>query len=334
MNRRPFRRVPYAGASISANMIKPLRTAILLLGGVAALWLATRPACAQPPPLPPGVTPPSTEPPIVEELAPPVIINGKRADELNDDELTEFLQEKIRTIYVEDGQVQLIRVAPSYPLSIIFEEPVVSVLVGDTSAINVETLNPRTLVLKPLVRKGDIPLQVFFAGNKIRVFHVFITETFLDGETAIRVAGFGKNSPMRSLGWLQGGSGSSKLDIRTITQIIRNYDTLAAEKAINSRIVKRTEIFRHSKVTSFTTYYLYQFASGPAAVSFAYANPYPYPVRYDESRLRIAIGNVRYLPDYVSLHRTTLGPGQTTTGFAVIAKPAFSFKQPFELIWK
>lgn len=292
-----------------------------------------------PPPLPPGTEYQGTGQPqqmvVVEELAPPVIINGKRADELTDDERREFLESKILDINHEDGEVQLIHIAPGYPITISFQEPVQNMLLADSSLISVQNLNEKTLVLRAQAREGDTSLQVFFHGNKLRVYHIFVQENMGTAETAIRVASFG------AAGWNARGGGSmgwmsphGMLDVRSISQIIRNYDALMGERAINSRMVRRTPLFRTSQITAFTTYYIYQFASGPAAVSFAYTNPYPYAIRYDESRLRIAIGNVRYIPDYVSFHKNILSPGESTTGFAVVGRPAFRFDQPFDLVWK
>jgi hypothetical protein len=313
--------------------------ALAAMSAPAVMFAAPSPQSVNPPPLFP--TNPAYAPEqkvVIEELAPPLIIKGKYADELSDDEKKEFLQEKIKTIYQEDGQVELLRVAPGYPLTLSFEDSIGNVVVGDTSLVNVSNLNDRTLLLSALIREGDTTMQVFFPGNKLRIYHIFIADNFLTGETAIRVAAFGDAGPnggataQQTAGWL--GNSKDKLDIRSITQIIRNYDALVQEGAVDSRMVKRFEIFRKSGITSFTTYYIYKFSSDPAVVTFAYENPFPYPIRYDESRLRLAIGNVRYVPDYVSIHKNVLAPGERTTGFAVLSHPAFRFDQPFELVWK
>lgn len=314
--------------------MKTIKTLILFLVLTSSLLIA------QPPPTSfsdeePSLTKDPSKAVIIEQAAPPVIINGKPADMMTDDEKKDFLQKKIRTINQEEGQVELLRAAPGYPLTVTFEESVKSVVVGDPTMLKVETLNPKTLVFTAAVREGDTSVQVFFSENRIRVFHVFVPQNFLDGETTVKVEAFqdtpGAEGGSMNVGYVSRGE---DLDIRTITQIIRNYDALIGEKAIDSKVVKRSEVFRTSNITSFTTYYIYRFAGGPAAISFSYKNPFTYPVRYDESRLRIAIGNVRYVPDYVSLHRTTLAPGEVVTGFAVITKPVFTFDQPFELIWK
>ncbi|MFH1066316.1 MAG: hypothetical protein V1746_00190 [bacterium] len=307
---------------------------------VAAVGFSPLVLAQSPPPLPDdyGNQGGGATPTVVEEPPPPVRIKGKDANTLSDDEKREFLQEKIRTIYHEDGQVELLRVAPGYPLTLSFSESIGTVTIGDSGAFAVEKVGDdktsRLLLIKALKREGDTPLQVFFSGDKLRVYHLFIVKDFVEGETAVRVVSFGRGGGGGGSGMDFGWGARGKLDVRTITQVIRNYDALAQEKAIDSRMVKRDEVFRDSKITSFTTYYIYRFAGGPTAVSFAYTNPYPYPIRYDESRLRIAIGNVRYIPDYVAFHKNTLAPGESTTGFAVVARPAFDFNQAFDLIWK
>jgi len=284
---------------------------------------------------PPPAAPTSVSPIYYDEDPPPVKYGGKLASELSDDEIIEFLQEKIKNITHEDRQVRLLRVSPSYPLSLQFAEPYAHVLLGDPDVVKVDSMDERTLVISASLRQGDTEMQVFFAGGKMRYYHIFIVENLQDAETAIKVGGFSSSNgaSASNIGWM-GGVPGGRLDIRTIAQVIRNYDALLMEKAIDPQMVKRTQVFRKSNITGFSTYYIYQFASNPAAITFAYKNPYPYPIRYDESRLRLAIGNVRYVPDYVSFNRLTLGPGEATSGFAVIANPVFKFNQPFELIWK
>lgn len=282
-------------------------------------------------------------PPVVKEMPPEVLINGKPAHTLTEDETIEFLTQKIKTISHEDGQVELLKVAPTYPLTILFSEPIQMYVVGDDKMIKVELVGgssggggagntaPTGMVIRATSRPpGDTVVQVFFAGGKVRMYHIFLQDNFVTADSCIRVVSFGKSPSDKTFGL----SNRGQLDVRAITNVIRNYDALLREKAIDNRLVKRTEVFRKSNITSFTTFYLYQFASKPVAISFAYQNPYPYPIRYDESRLRIALGNVQYIPDYVSFHKNTLQPGETTTGFAIVARPAFDVNQSFELVWK
>ena len=200
-------------------------------------------ALAQRPPLPPqgGYSRQATAA-VVEEVPPMVLINKKPADQLTDEEKIEFLEEKIKTIFHDDGHVHLSRVAPGYPLTVTFEEPIQQVIVGDQQMAVVQPLaNQRQLLVMPRVRSGDTSIQVFFPGNKLRVYHLFIVENLADGaETAIRVVSFGKVPSPQTFGM----TGRGRLDIRTITQVIRNYDALKQEKAIDFRMVKRDEIFR------------------------------------------------------------------------------------------
>jgi hypothetical protein len=259
--------------------------------------------------------------------------------------MIDFLQQKIKTIHHEDGKVEILHIAPGYPLTVIFEETIAQVIIGDPGVAQVKVMGGasdntgKILFIKAATRlepnQPDVPntiLQVLFAGNKLRVYHIFIEANLVKADTTIRVVSFGGHPNQRTFGL----DGQGRLDIRLITQVIRNYDALQREHGVDADLVKRIEVFRRSKITSFTTFYIYRFSSNPIAVSFAYQNPYPYPIRYDESRLRLSLGNVQYIPDYVSFHKTTLQPGEATTGFAVVSRPVFAIgpNTPFELVWK
>lgn len=265
-----------------------------------------------------------------EEAPPPVIYRQKPVTELSDGEMTDFLQDKITILSQEDRQARLLRVAPGYPLSLQFEEPISKVLVGDPRLLGVSVMDEKTLVVSASKREGDTGMQVFFSGGKLRYFHIFIAENLGKAELAVKINAFSDSS--KTPVWLNTATG--RLDIRAITQIIYQYDELRKQNAIDTQTVRRTPILRKSSTTNFTTYHLFQFAGDPAVITFAYENPYPYAIRYDESRLRLNIDRVSYLPDYVSFNRLTLAPGEIATGFAIIAHPAFRFDQPFELIWK
>jgi hypothetical protein len=270
---------------------------------------------------------------VLEQDAPPVIIKGKRAEDLTDDERKDFLREKIKDIYQEDGEVELIRLSPGYPTTLTFEDRLTNFVLGDSTMVKIDQIGDgRTLVLNALEREGQTTLQIFFGGQKVRVYDLEIPSgtPFVQAPIAIRVAGFGK-SPQNTN---SNGAPAGGIDVRSITTVIANYDALLQEGSINSQTVKRTPVFKVSNAESFTVYYIYQFASGPLAISFAYKNPYNYPIRYNESQLRIQLGNMKFLPDYVSIQKTTLQPGEVTTGFAVVNNPSFTPSQPFELIWK
>ncbi|MDD2708704.1 MAG: hypothetical protein PHV34_12015 [Verrucomicrobiae bacterium] len=268
--------------------------------------------------------------------APPVVIRGKPVDQMSDDELRDFLQTKVQTIEQGDQTVEIVRVAPGYPVTIHFAEPMAFfVPPSDPNLFSIEKISGKTLAIAARQRQGDGCLQVYFGGGKIRLYHVFTAENLVQAHTALRVASFetgsGLSSPAAPTG-VNPHNGTP--DVRAIANIIGNFDALMAEKAITPREVRRFPVFRKNPKTSFTCFDLYRFADGPLAVSFAYANPFTHAIRLDESRMRISLGNLQYVPDYVSLHRRTLEPGANTTGFAVVNRPAFHFDQPFELIWK
>ncbi|TFE66192.1 hypothetical protein [Methylacidiphilum caldifontis] len=272
---------------------------------------------------------------ITEEDAPPVIINGKRAEELTDDELVEFLQEKVRLIHQEDGQVEILRTAPGYPLAIEFSEPILGWELGDGKLIHISKQGTK-LILRSLDTTGDTSLLVFFQGNRTRLYHIFVESDFKKAVSLIRVAPFSKNGSNFSV---QLASFSAENDgdisaVGSIAQIIANYDLLVREGSIKPMDIKRMAIFKRSKLTGFDYYYIYRFSSGPLAISFAWKNIYPYKVRLDESTLRVAIGQNRFIPDYVSLNKVVLSPAEITSGFLIISNPPFSPDQSFSLIWK
>lgn len=261
-----------------------------------------------------------------------VVVDGKPADKLSDDEMREFLESKIQTIHQSEGAVELLRVAPGYALTLSFSEPVGSVILGDPSLVRF-SLQGRILVLSAGARRGDTSMQVVMPGDRILNYHIFISPNFIDAQSTLNIIVAGRGSS-------GGGEGSpyigpdESLDIGGIASIISNYDALEQEGAISRRGVSRIPIFRKSDLSSFEYYYIYSFKGGPVAISFAYRNPFPHSIRYDESRLRLQMGNVLYIPDYVSFNQTELGPGDVSTGFAIVTEPAFVPNQPFELTWK
>jgi len=262
-----------------------------------------------------------------------VVVDGKPADDLSDDEMRAFLESKIQTIHQSEGAVELLRVAPGYALTLSFNIPVTSVILGDPSLVRF-SLQGRILVLSAGARRGDTSMQIVLPGDRILNYHVFISPNFVDAQSTLNIVvasgekgkGGGGESPYT------GGEGN--LDIGAIASIISNYDALEQEGAIDKRGVKRLPVFKKSDLSSFEYYYIYVFKGGPVAISFAYKNPFTHSIRYDESRLRLQMGNVLYIPDYVSFNTTELGPGDVSTGFAIVTEPSFVPNQPFELVWK
>ncbi len=195
------------------------------------------------------------------------------------------------------------------------------------------SLQGRILVLSAGARRGDTSMQVVLPGDRILNYHIFISPNFVDAQSTLNIIVAGRNGGKLGAGSPYVGPEQS-LDIGAIASIISNYDALEQEGAISNRGVKRLPVFKKSDLSSFEYYYIYVFKNGPVAISFAYKNPFPHPIRYDESRLRLQMGNVLYIPDYVSFNTTNLEPGEISTGFAIVTEPSFVPNQPFELAWK
>ncbi|VVM06255.1 hypothetical protein MAMC_01014 [Methylacidimicrobium cyclopophantes] len=291
------------------------------------------------PNLPPGVNealsnPNGSSKQVVEEDAPPVLVNGRRADELNEDELRNFLQDKVRTIHQGDGQVEMLRIAPGYPLVLEFAEPISGWELGDGKLISVKR-SLQSLILRATEDKGDTSLIVFFGGGKTRPYHLFVEESFAKAQTLIRVAPFAKrNGMVQKASWSGGEQPGQYADVAEVAHVVENYDLLVREGSITPRDIQRLALFRRSQMTGFDYYYLYRFASGPLAITFAWRNPFPYPVRLDESTLRVAIGGSRFIPDFVSVNKELLPPKAATSGFLILFDPPFAPEQPFALVWK
>jgi hypothetical protein len=254
-----------------------------------------------------------------------VLINGKRAEDASDDDLREFLQGKVREVEMGDGDVELVRLAPGYPATLRFREPIRDVAIGDKGLVETQRLG-NALELSAKEETGDTMVKVFFAGEKARVFHVFVAPSFEKGDTMITV-----NSPntRRERGTQ---TPMNRQQLLHILKVISNYDVLAQERAINPRQVTRLPIFRQNKQTGFTVYDLYR-VDGAMAVTFAWENGTGTERRYDESRLRVWIGNQYFVPDYVHLNRAFLQPGEATSGVVIFQTPVFDARQPFEVVW-
>lgn len=258
--------------------------------------------------------------------ADPIQIQGKKAEDLNSEETRDFLQEKVRTISQQDGEVELLRLAPGYPLTLSFSESLQHVVVGDPKMLGYQKMG-KTLVLSATAREGDTSIQVFFSGNQLRVYHLFIEPNFSTGETAVRVNPFSTSRTSFSK-----SSNATSLSRKEILEIIRNYDLLIQNKAIQKRDVQRIDLFRKSRYPGFTYFCLYRFTSGTLAVTFSYQNTYSVALRTDESKIRIELGHQLFIPDYVSLHKNFLMPQERTTGLAIFDQLPFSADQPFEFV--
>lgn len=290
------------------------------------------------PPPPSGTKAPSGQGNVViiPQAPEPVLVGGKKAQDLDEDQMKQFLESKILTIHQNEGGVELLKIAPGYALTMTFSEPIGSVVIGDPGMVRF-TSKGRVLVLGANARAGDTSMQVILPGDRILNYHIFIAQNFADAQSTLNIivgAGSGGGGGGGAGGGTPYYNQNDGLDLKAIANIISNYDALEQENAISKSRVKRLPIFRKSDITSFEYYYIYSFKNGPVAISFAYRNPFDYSIRYDESRLRLQMGNMLFIPDYVSFNTTELGPGEVSTGFAVVADPGFAPSQPFELSWK
>lgn len=262
---------------------------------------------------------------IIYEPAKPVIIDGTPSNELTDDQIRQFLEEKIVHLDQEEGMVELIRIAPGYALTMIFDVPPMSVIVGDP-AIAKFTNKGRLLVLSAAVRKGDTSMQVVLPGYKVLNYHIFVEPTFATAETTINV-----NTP---------GSGGGASDAETvirpglaaISRTINSYDALVQEKALSPRDIRRERIMRKSNLWPFVYYDWYKYKDGTLVLTMLVNNRGKNkPVELPSSRIRLLMGNQGFPPDLVSLP-SRVDPGHAATGFLVFYTPVFDPDQPFEVI--
>ncbi len=286
---------------------------------------------------PPGTTLPPTQGPSSFAAGqpatpgappPPAVIGGKLAKDLTEDERLQFLQQKIRTVHQADGQVEIIHVAPGYPVTLRFADSILDTIVGDPELFSVQRRG-RLLEIAARALAGDCQIKVVFGGGALRVYHAFVAENFVPADSVVTVEGDLAPGAARA-----GKAG--EIDARDLAWLIRvtcNYDAMLAEGALDRRRVTRAEIMRESRSTGFTVFHLLRI-DGAAVWTFAYRNLSHQRVLFDESRLRISIGNSLFLPDYVSIHDPTLDPGGVTTGFAIVYSPVFRPEQPVEVVWR
>jgi hypothetical protein len=251
----------------------------------------------------------------------PLIINGRAAEEMGPDEIREFLSLKVREAWMEDGDVELLNISMGYPVVLRFNQPVQAVSVGDPELFRVERMG-RMVEVVALQPQGDTPLRVFFAGDKVFYFHAFARATYLEGDAIVTVNGGMDGANPRILTSAKDGG----MGVAEVLRTVANYDILLQERAINPRRVTRTEIFApRTQQTGFTVYYRYN-VEGVTVYTFRYDNPYQVPRVLDRSRLRFRIGNMDFVPDYVSLSRTDVGPAGGTMGVALFWRAPFDLK--------
>lgn len=274
---------------------------------------------------------------VIQEPAAPALVNGKPVTDMNDGELHEFLEQKIRTVEQSDGQVEVLHIAPGYALTLHFEENIEGVVIGDPNLVSQKLHGQRVLILSATQREGDTSITILMPGGKTLHYHIFISPDFTTADTNVRVtsrASQAGSSAASSAPTIGHSNAAETIGVKSMLNIVSNYDVLVQEKSVSAREVHRVDIYRFNRITSFTTYYLYHFSSGFSVLTFSYRNPFPYRVQYDESRLRIQIGDIQLIPEYTTLHQTKLAPHHSTSGVTLIRHPAMHVDQPFALFWK
>jgi len=266
---------------------------------------------------------------IIYQPAAPVEVNGKRADQMTDDELREFLDEKIQTFHQSQDSVELIRVAPGYGVTMVFDVPPVAGILGDTTMFTFKN-EGRLVTLSANRRQGDTTMKVILPGFKVLNYHLFIEKNFIKADSTIRVAAQdGGSSSAASTGRVR-----PPLDV--IARIVGNYDALIREKSLGVRDVRRIEVMKKSALWPFTYYDFYRFSDGTVVLTFLYGKPRRDsgdPPRLDEKRIRLMMGNSLFLPDVTCLSDALSESGQGT-GFLVFYEPPFAINQPFDIVLK
>jgi hypothetical protein len=308
----------------------------------AVLLLSSMPVLAQeavPPPISDFSQANPGPSPVISEPAKPVMINGKPASELTEQEMMDFLQDKIKTIEQEDGELLPLRVAPGYALKIQFQEPIMDAVPGDPALCSLTKVGSKILVFNAKQRAGDTNLSVFFSGGIVRQYHVFIEANFSTADDFFRVlaaqqspeTGVVGSSPAASASMFLDGAGG--VNVQNLSNLINNYDALVQERAVDTHRVRRREIFRRGSASAWTYYYIFEFSNGSAAVSFRYRNPGQQETVFDPGRVRLQIGAMVFKPDFATADNEYIGPGQAVIGYIFFKKPVFSLNQPFDLVW-
>jgi hypothetical protein len=277
--------------------------------------------------------------PIISEPAKPVMIDGKPASELTEQQMLDFLQSKIKTITQEDGELLPLRVAPGYALKLMYQEPIMDAVPGDPALCTLTKVGSRILVFNAKQRAGDTNLSVFFAGGVVRQYHIFIEANFSTADDFFRVLA-ATEVPETGVGGPSGASSASmfldasgEVNGSNLTNLINNYDALVSERSVDTNRIRRREVFRRGSGNAWTYYYVFDFANGSAAVSFRYRNPGRMEAVFTPGRVRIQIGAMIFTPDFAAVDKEYIGQGQSAIGYVFFKKPAFSLNQPFDLVW-
>ncbi len=276
-----------------------------------------------------GVPPPPPAPQsVIYEAPPPVVVGGKPADEMNDDEIRDFLSQKIIDIEQGEKDVELVRVAPGYAVSLIFEAAPMVVVLGDPAMLSYKQVG-KIIVIAAKVTQGDTSMQVVLPGYETYNYHVFIATNYKSASSSITV----RRPETKPSNGGKPSSGDTRPDSATISRVIADYDALIQEKSIYTRDVRRIPIGRKSNIWGFDYYYWYVFKDGTLALSFSLKNLAAASLSTPPDRLRLQIGNMRFTPNLISFPRS-VGAWKTATGFIVFYSPPFSLKNSFEIIFQ
>lgn len=261
---------------------------------------------------------------------PPVIINGKRDREMGWDERRDFLASKSRTIFMEDGKSDIIRVTPGFPVKLRFQAAVTDALPGDKGMITVQKKGKVLVVSANRNVTASTLMTVFGPNNTLYEFQVFVVDSFLEADGTVEVQNV--NLKVSEVSYSTNSSSAQSLTRPQLLRIVGNYNALLQEGSPDVRKVKRTAIFKPFP-SGFILYDLYQFPGG-IAYSFTWKNQTKQVTALAPEHLRLQIGNMGFVPDWVHLSTFFLEPQQTASGLAVLYSPGFNPNQPLVLAWK
>jgi hypothetical protein len=281
----------------------------------------------------------SATPTVIPAPARPVSINGKPANELTKDEVIQFLQDKIKdSVQQEDGDLLPVHVAPGYAVTIQYQEPIIDVIPGDRELCSLTKVGDKILVINARQRAGDTNLSVVFPGGIVRHYHLFIEHDFATADDFYRIL-TATQTPETTVGGQGAGTSpsmfvdaSGNVNGSNLTNLINNYDALVSERAVDTNRIRRHDLFRRGPGNAFTYYYIFQLGSD-AAVTFRYRNPGAMQTVCNPGRIRLQIGAMVFRPDFASVDREYIGPGESAIGYVYFRNPTFSLNQPFDLVW-
>ena len=253
--------------------------------------------------------------PVLQKPAAPIDVEGTPADQLSDPQLRAFLGQKLLHLDQSSDTVELIRVAPGYAASLVFDRPLEAIVVGDPSLVAYKQ-HDRMLVLSAAQRSGDTSLRVMFRGGVLLNYHIFIAPDYRTAVSTvwIRVAGSGSDGSGRT---------AQPMPLREVLANVWNFDARKSEGAIGN--VQRVPIFRRAE-DGVELYDVFRFKDGTNALTFGMrGSDRPLP-----SHLRLRIGETEFRPAYASLEAG--GPSGESRGMLIFRNPPFDWDQPFRIV--